>query len=161
MQDRTGLTVFLVRVVFVLFETRRFCKVARFVFPDLSVSGNLQLKVSVQIGNGSAWSTFNLDGSPWHGFTLFVDHLTTNLDSRRLCHDSHCRCRIHHHAAKGTHTKQCYARYDSHFLVILHNINIRLNFKCMVLSQRIEHRLHDKSMALIVNEGGQTYFRGG
>ena len=35
MQDRTGLTVFLVRVVFVLFETRRFCKVARFVFPDL------------------------------------------------------------------------------------------------------------------------------
>ena len=23
----------------------------------------------------------------------------------------------------------------------------------MVLSQRIEHRLHDKSMALIVNEG--------
>ena len=36
MQDRTGLTVFLVRVVFVLFETRRFCKVARFVFPDLS-----------------------------------------------------------------------------------------------------------------------------
>gem|GEM_PF-2788699 len=37
MQDRTGLTVFLVRVVFVLFETRRFCKVARFVFPDLSV----------------------------------------------------------------------------------------------------------------------------
>lgn len=32
MQDRTGLTVFLVRVVFVLFETRRFCKVARFVF---------------------------------------------------------------------------------------------------------------------------------
>lgn len=31
----------------------------------------------------------------------------------------------------------------------------------MVLSQRIEHRLHDKSMALIVNEGGQTYFRGG
>ena len=49
----------------------------------------------------------------------------------------------------------------SHFLVILHNINIRLNFKCMVLSQRIEHRLHDKSMALIVNEGGQTCFRGG
>lgn len=37
MQDRTGLTVFLVRVVFVLFETRRFCKVARFVFPDLNV----------------------------------------------------------------------------------------------------------------------------
>lgn len=37
MQDRTGLTVFLVRVVFVLFETRRFCKVARFVFPDLIV----------------------------------------------------------------------------------------------------------------------------
>ena len=37
MQDRTGLTVFLVRVVFVLFETRRFCKVARFVFPDLYV----------------------------------------------------------------------------------------------------------------------------
>ena len=36
MQDRTGLTVFLVRVVFVLFETRRFCKVARFVFPDLA-----------------------------------------------------------------------------------------------------------------------------
>ena len=36
MQDRTGLTVFLVRVVFVLFETRRFCKVARFVFPDLN-----------------------------------------------------------------------------------------------------------------------------
>ncbi len=36
MQDRTGLTVFLVRVVFVLFETRRFCKVARFVFPDLT-----------------------------------------------------------------------------------------------------------------------------
>ncbi len=35
MQDRTGLTVFLVRVVFVLFETRRVCKVARFVFPDL------------------------------------------------------------------------------------------------------------------------------
>lgn len=35
MQDRTGLTVFLVRVVFVLFETRRFCKVARLVFPDL------------------------------------------------------------------------------------------------------------------------------
>ena len=39
MQDRTGLTVFLVRVVFVLFETRRFCKVARFVFPDLVVIG--------------------------------------------------------------------------------------------------------------------------
>lgn len=38
MQDRTGLTVFLVRVVFVLFETRRFCKVARFVFPDLNIS---------------------------------------------------------------------------------------------------------------------------
>ena len=38
MQDRTGLTVFLVRVVFVLFETRRFCKVARFVFPDLIIS---------------------------------------------------------------------------------------------------------------------------
>lgn len=38
MQDRTGLTVFLVRVVFVLFETRRFCKVARFVFPDLQYS---------------------------------------------------------------------------------------------------------------------------
>lgn len=38
MQDRTGLTVFLVRVVFVLFETRRFCKVARFVFPDLHFS---------------------------------------------------------------------------------------------------------------------------
>lgn len=38
MQDRTGLTVFLVRVVFVLFETRRFCKVARLVFPDLNVS---------------------------------------------------------------------------------------------------------------------------
>lgn len=38
MQDRTGLTVFLVRVVFVLFETRRFCKVARFVFPDLITS---------------------------------------------------------------------------------------------------------------------------
>ena len=37
MQDRTGLTVFLVRVVFVLFETRRFCKVARFVFPDLGI----------------------------------------------------------------------------------------------------------------------------
>lgn len=37
MQDRTGLTVFLVRVVFVLFETRRFCKVARFVFPDLEI----------------------------------------------------------------------------------------------------------------------------
>lgn len=36
MQDRTGLTVFLVRVVFVLFETRRFCKVARLVFPDLN-----------------------------------------------------------------------------------------------------------------------------
>lgn len=45
MQDRTGLTVFLVRVVFVLFETRRFCKVARFVFPDLngtfSIIGNI------------------------------------------------------------------------------------------------------------------------
>lgn len=27
---------FFVRVVFVLFETRRFCKVERFVFPDLS-----------------------------------------------------------------------------------------------------------------------------
>lgn len=38
MQDRTGLTVFLVRVVFVLFETRRFCKVARFVFPDLYIN---------------------------------------------------------------------------------------------------------------------------
>ena len=38
MQDRTGLTVFLVRVVFVLFETRRFCKVARLVFPDLYAS---------------------------------------------------------------------------------------------------------------------------
>ena len=38
MQDRTGLTVFLVRVVFVLFETRRFFKVARFVFPDLNSS---------------------------------------------------------------------------------------------------------------------------
>jgi len=37
-QDRTGLTVFLVRVVFVLFETRRFCKVERFVFPDLRMS---------------------------------------------------------------------------------------------------------------------------
>lgn len=31
----------------------------------------------------------------------------------------------------------------------------------MVLSQRIELQLHDKSMALVVNEGGQTYFRGG
>jgi len=28
---------FFVRVVFVLFETRRFCKVERFVFPDLLV----------------------------------------------------------------------------------------------------------------------------
>jgi len=28
---------FFVRVVFVLFETRRFCKVERFVFPDLAV----------------------------------------------------------------------------------------------------------------------------
>ena len=37
MLNRTALTVFLVRVVFVLFETRRFCKVARFVFPDLIV----------------------------------------------------------------------------------------------------------------------------
>ena len=27
---------FFVRVVFVLFETRRFCKVERFVFPDLT-----------------------------------------------------------------------------------------------------------------------------
>ena len=40
MQDRTGLTVFLVRVVFVLFETRRFCKVARFVFPDLVLNSD-------------------------------------------------------------------------------------------------------------------------
>ncbi len=31
----------------------------------------------------------------------------------------------------------------------------------MVLSQRIEHQLHDKNMALIVNEGGQMCFRGG
>lgn len=31
----------------------------------------------------------------------------------------------------------------------------------MVLSQKVEHRLHDKSMALAVDEGGQTYFRGG
>lgn len=31
----------------------------------------------------------------------------------------------------------------------------------MVLSQRIEHRLHDKSRACVVNEGGQMYFRGG
>jgi hypothetical protein len=31
----------------------------------------------------------------------------------------------------------------------------------MVLSQRIEHQLHGKNMALIVNEGGQTCFRGG
>ena len=30
---------FFVRVVFVLFETRRFCKVERFVFPDLHRSG--------------------------------------------------------------------------------------------------------------------------
>lgn len=43
MQDRTGLTVFLVRVVFVLFETRRFCKVARFVFPDLFVTSHVVL----------------------------------------------------------------------------------------------------------------------
>lgn len=43
MQDRTGLTVFLVRVVFVLFETRRFCKVARLVFPDLTA--NIQTNI--------------------------------------------------------------------------------------------------------------------
>ena len=41
MQDRTGLTVFLVRVVFVLFETRRFCKVARLVFPDLQYNRDI------------------------------------------------------------------------------------------------------------------------
>jgi len=46
MQDRTGLTVFLVRVVFVLFETRRFCKVARFVFPDLEMT---DLKVTANM----------------------------------------------------------------------------------------------------------------
>ena len=44
MQDRTGLTVFLVRVVFVLFETRRFCKVARFVFPDLYTESLLSIQ---------------------------------------------------------------------------------------------------------------------
>lgn len=47
MQDRTGLTVFLVRVVFVLFETRRFCKVERFVFPDL-----YQFR-TLKVGNGT------------------------------------------------------------------------------------------------------------
>ena len=35
MQNRTALTVFFVRVVFVLFETHRFCYAARLVFPDL------------------------------------------------------------------------------------------------------------------------------
>ena len=44
MQDRTGLTVFLVRVVFVLFETRRFCKVARFVFPDLEATAIFRVR---------------------------------------------------------------------------------------------------------------------
>ena len=49
MQDRTGLTVFLVRVVFVLFETRRFCKVARFVFPDLE-NGYVQKRIRFFMG---------------------------------------------------------------------------------------------------------------
>ena len=53
MQDRTGLTVFLVRVVFVLFETRRFCKVARFVFPDLNVT--------YEPGNGNFYHMYRLD----------------------------------------------------------------------------------------------------
>lgn len=47
MQDRTGLTVFLVRVVFVLFETRRFCKVARFVFPDLRINNEYSVSSPV------------------------------------------------------------------------------------------------------------------
>lgn len=31
----------------------------------------------------------------------------------------------------------------------------------MVLSQKVEHRLHGKSRRMIVNEGGQMNFRGG
>lgn len=52
MQDRTGLTVFLVRVVFVLFETRRFCKVARFVFPDLRID-RLSAMIDGIFGDGA------------------------------------------------------------------------------------------------------------
>ena len=51
MQDRTGLTVFLVRVVFVLFETRRFCKVARFVFPDLNYRNQLKDQNVLDVNN--------------------------------------------------------------------------------------------------------------
>jgi len=31
----------------------------------------------------------------------------------------------------------------------------------MVLSQRFEYQLHGKNRTLIVDEGGQMYFRGG
>ena len=51
MQNRTALTVFFVRVVFVLFETHRFCYAARLVFPDLydGTQGVGQFSSSVSI----------------------------------------------------------------------------------------------------------------
>ena len=70
MQDRTGLTVFLVRVVFVLFETRRFCKVARFVFPDLEATSLF-----------STLSKFSL-------FTFIFGNLLRAYDSFSVCKDS-------------------------------------------------------------------------
>lgn len=67
MQDRTGLTVFLVRVVFVLFETRRFCKVARFVFPDLQrgiVSPYFSIELYQAIGDAAFWDVARMRYRP-------------------------------------------------------------------------------------------------
>ena len=79
--------------------------VAYIAYRKDSVSGNLQLEVSVHIGNGSTLSSFNSDSSSCQGLTLFIDNLTANLDSRRLCHGSYSRCGIHHHATHSTQTK--------------------------------------------------------
>ena len=79
--------------------------VAYIAYRKDSVTGNLQLEVSVHISNGSALSVFDSDGSSCEGFTLFIDNLTANLDSRRLRHGSHNRCGIHHHATHSTQTK--------------------------------------------------------
>lgn len=67
MQDRTGLTVFLVRVVFVLFETRRFCKVARFVFPDLN-RGSIQLESFFASNEAICFDMFSLNGAYFVSF---------------------------------------------------------------------------------------------
>ena len=51
---------FFVRVVFVLFETRRFCKVERFVFPDLLVRGD-DAEVYFFFQNAVATDTVDVD----------------------------------------------------------------------------------------------------